>query len=100
MDELFPLGKIVITPGALAEIRGSDQTPEEFIDRHASGDWGKLDWLNQQCNEKGVLGAARSIASRYETENGDSIWIVTAPDRSTTTVLLASERIPGVLGGV
>lgn len=34
----FKLGQIVSTPGALAALREADQTPLEFLARHAGGD--------------------------------------------------------------
>jgi len=40
---LFPLGRLVATPGALALLMRSEQTPLEFVSRHARGDWGACD---------------------------------------------------------
>jgi hypothetical protein len=38
----FSLGRIVVTPGALRAIEDSGQSPEEFLARHHSKDWGEL----------------------------------------------------------
>ena len=41
--QLFSLGQVVGTPGAIEAIQNSDQTPLEFIARHVMGDWGTGD---------------------------------------------------------
>ena len=38
----FPLGQIVATPGALEAIAQAGQTPDFFLAKHASGDWGEV----------------------------------------------------------
>ena len=38
MQALFPLGQIVATPGALETLTRANQTPDEFLLRHVSGD--------------------------------------------------------------
>ena len=38
MQGLFPLGQIVATPGALETLARANQTPNEFLLRHVSGD--------------------------------------------------------------
>jgi hypothetical protein len=37
-EALFPIGQIVATPGALNPLTRSNQTPDEFLSRHAAGD--------------------------------------------------------------
>ncbi len=39
---LFPLGRIVATPGALNLLVIAGQDPGELLDRHRSGDWGDV----------------------------------------------------------
>jgi hypothetical protein len=38
----FTLGRTLATPGALRAIQEAGQSPAEFLDRHISGDWGKV----------------------------------------------------------
>jgi hypothetical protein len=89
-QELFPLGHIVMTPGA-AEL-GMDFRP--LLARHASGDWGDLDDFDARQNNTAVKEGYR-ILSAYgvKTEDGETerIWIITEADRSATTILLPSE---------
>jgi len=48
---LFPLGKIVATPAALDALARVGQWPKEFVDRHASREWGDLDEHDRVENE-------------------------------------------------
>ena len=54
---LFDLGQLVATPGALAALEKSGQSPMDFISRHVTGDWGEIpeeDMKENQFNlEKG-----------------------------------------------
>ena len=38
----FTLGQIVATPGALAALRESGQSPQFFLSKHVRGDWGDV----------------------------------------------------------
>ena len=54
----FPLGQVVATPGAIEAMQESGQTPDFFLDQHASGNWGIVDeedWrLNDEAFEAGT----------------------------------------------
>ena len=43
---LFSLGQIVSTPGALDALARANQQPHDFLNRHATGDWGELEHFN------------------------------------------------------
>jgi hypothetical protein len=90
MSELFPLGQIVATPGALAELERAKQPPTCFLARHAIGDWGELDPTDVAENEYSVAHGFRLLSS-YRTDAGDRLWIITEADRSATTLLLPEE---------
>ncbi len=85
----FPLGQIVATPGALEALEDAHQTME-FLQRHASGDWGKVGAEDAAENELSVKEGFR-ILSAYTTKNGIKLWVITEADRSVTTLLLPSE---------
>jgi len=88
--ELFPLGRVVATPGALATLEEAGQEAIDFLDRHSCGNWGILaveDWeLNNEALRHG-----RRLLSSYRLASGDKIWIITEADRSATTLLLPDE---------
>ena len=87
-DEKFALGRIVATPAALAAIG----TAEIFtaLKRHAGGDWGIVPEEDKRENELSLVENSRLI-SAYLDRNGNSFWIITEADRSSTTVLLPEE---------
>jgi hypothetical protein len=87
---LFPLGRIVATPGAIDLIRsaGEDLLPA-LLERHRSGDWGDVPEEDARENEFSVRHGFR-IVSSYRVA-GERLWVITAGDRSFTTLLLPSE---------
>ncbi len=87
---LFPLGRIVATPGALNVLRRSHGSAASLLLRHVSGDWGSLCAEDRRLNDRAVVEGTR-ILSTYTTATGDTLWVITEADRSATTLLLPSE---------
>ena len=90
MIAMFPLGRIVATPGALRALERANQSAESFLGRHAVGDWGELDREDVRENEYSVTHGFRLLSS-YTTAAGEKLWIITEADRSSTTLLLPDE---------
>lgn len=86
----FSLGQVVATPGALAALETTNQTPMELLQRHIVLDQGELDKEDQQTNEAAVKNGER-ILSSYLLNDGTKIWIITEADRSSTCLLLPDE---------
>ncbi len=86
----FPLGKLIMTPGARDELTEAGQHPFEFLRRHQSGDWGELSDEDKRENELSVKEGFR-ILSAYRTTGGAKLWVITEADQSATTILLPSE---------
>jgi len=87
---LFPFGQIVITPAALAALRKAGQGPQEFLTRHAHGDWGDLCDEDRTENQFS-LEHGFQLFSSYQTNAGDELWIITDNHFSITTVPLPEE---------
>lgn len=87
---LFPLGRLVATPGALELLTELALSPMEFVSRHAKGDWGNLDAEDVQANRAALQFGSRLVSS-YQIGSGQKLWIITEADRSITTLLLPSE---------
>lgn len=87
---LFPLGRLVATPGALAAMQKAQSNPVHLLARHATGDWGELDVDDQEANDRAVETGNR-ILSSYSLPTGETVWIITEADRSASTLLLPSE---------
>ena len=86
----FPLGQIVATPAAIEAMAESGQTPQFFLDRHVSGDWGQVDAEDWQSNDEALKDGTR-LLSAYTTLKGRKLWIITEWDRSATTILLPED---------
>lgn len=86
----FPLGRVVATPGAMVAMEEAGQSPLEFLQRHASGDWGELEEADKRENEFSLDKTLR-LLSAYHTKAGVKLWVITEADRSATTLLLPSE---------
>ena len=93
--EKFLPGRIVATPGVLAAVEASGETPIGYLARHIAGDWGDLSEEDKAANELSLREGFR-ILSAYHLLNGTKIWIITeaANDqgvRESTTILLPDE---------
>ena len=86
---LFPLGRTVATPCALAHCEQHNISPLTLIARHHSGDWGDLCDDDLTANENALFAGGR-IFSSYRIA-GEQLYCITESDRSATTLLLAQE---------
>lgn len=85
----LPLGRVLVTPGALQLLDGAGANPLDLLCRHASGDWGELDPEDRRENERSVREGWR-VLSNYPVGTG-RLWIITEADRSYTKLLLPEE---------
>jgi hypothetical protein len=85
----FPLGQLMGTPAALAHLSLNGIDPIALARRHQSGDFGDLNAGDVQANKLSVIEGNR-ILSAYEI-GADRVYVITEADRSSTTILLASE---------
>ncbi len=90
MEALFLLGQIVATPGALDALTRANETPDEFLTRHAAGDWGELDSQDKAENLYSLRHGFRVLSS-YRTTAGAVLWVITEAGRASTTILLPQE---------
>jgi hypothetical protein len=90
MDTLFPLGKVIVTPGAFHAFKRSGEQLTPYLDRHASGDWSETDPGERRENGS-ALDSGLAIRSTYYTPAG-KLWILTEADRSATTILMPEEQ--------
>jgi hypothetical protein len=89
-DPLFALGRTVATPGALEALARAGQDPKCFLERHAFGDWGQVDEHHRAENDYSLAHGLR-ILSSYRTAAGETLWVITEADRSSTCLLRPDE---------
>jgi hypothetical protein len=87
---LFPVGRTVATPGALALLDHAGINASALLARHQRGDFGDIDEVDRVANANAIRHHAR-ILSAYVLGRGIRIWIITEADRSATTLLLPEE---------
>jgi len=85
---VIPVGKIVATPNACAQLTDEDMTAALL--RHVFGDWGDVCTEDKVQNDRALVEGTR-ILSAYCAGNGTKFWIITEADRSVTTVLLPED---------
>ena len=83
---IFPLGKAVTTPGALA----LGIVLASYMHRHHCRDWGYLDECDKQANEDALTNCDR-ILSHYKVGGWRRIYIITEAGRQSKCILLPEE---------
>ena len=91
----FELGQIVATPGCLAVLEESGQSPNEFLKRHLQCEQGDLCAEDHELNAEALQDGSR-ILSAFSTTTGVKLWVITEAEngnghRSATTLLLPEE---------
>ncbi len=89
MTALLPLGRVLVTPGALETLGKGQGPPFDYLARHATGDWGELCAFDRHQNEVALRNGYRVLSS-YSL-GGVRLWVITEADRSVTTILLPEE---------
>jgi len=60
--QLFPLGQVVATPGALEALEEAGVAVGTLLARHAAGEWGDLDREDRGLNEQALVSGARILS--------------------------------------
>jgi hypothetical protein len=89
-DPLFPLGRLVATPAALAALEEAGESALTYLTRHVTEDYGDLTYGDIRANESAVKHGDR-ILSAYHLKSGQKIYVITEADRSSTCVMLPSD---------
>lgn len=89
--ELFPLGRLIVTPRADAMLDEAGEEADAFLSRHLSGDWGDVVPARSAANTL-ALSIRKPLISAYRTSRGAALLVITDPVRFTTHVLLPEEK--------
>jgi hypothetical protein len=90
IEQRFPLGRLLTTPGAHQALEQAGQDAFEFFARHQAQDWGEVEEEDQRLNDESVNQRSR-LLSAYRLKTGVKVWLISEADRSATTVLLPEE---------
>ena len=91
----FNLGQIVFTQGVDAMVQEDDKFADfvgRSFTRHCNCDWGDLCEEDKAMNESALKNGDDRLFSKYNYEDGVSIYIITEWDGSATTVLFPDEN--------
>ncbi len=83
----FPLGQIVITANAQAQLDPEDV--QQGLSRHAGGDWGEVCPEDARSNSEALKHNHRLLSVYGKGQK--RFWIITESDRSVTTVLMPED---------
>ncbi|AOK15981.1 hypothetical protein WT26_08085 [Burkholderia cepacia] len=86
----FKIGRIFATPAALEVIANTRVSIIDLLIRHMRGDWGDLSESDRQQNELSIDAGLRLLSS-YVLPGGQTVWVITEWDRSSTTFLLPGD---------
>lgn len=91
----FPLGRLLITPGAVELLETHGIAACKLLQRHVSADWGDIGAEDWEANNQALLNGERVLSAylldKESGQDGDKVWIITEADRSSTTILLPDE---------
>lgn len=86
----FSLGEVVITTLAVLTLDQAGECSRCLLDRHAAGDWGELSQEEYKRNDWAVDNS-EEVLSAYRMVTGETIYVITSPDRSRTIVMHSDE---------
>lgn len=87
--QLFDIGQLVATPGALKVLEQAKINRLLLVGRRICGDYGDLGIEDVQANVHAIEHGLR-ILSAYNVLD-ERLYVITEADRSATTILLTSE---------
>ncbi|WP_080303031.1 hypothetical protein [Burkholderia pseudomallei] len=91
LEHLFPLGRVLATPGAIDLLDRTGSNVDDLLRRHLRGDWGVVCSADARANNLAVMSGTR-ILSAYELgERREKLWVLTEADRRATTLLLPGD---------
>lgn len=88
---LFPMGQVLVTPGALDLLQGDIDLAMLLLTRHQGGDFGDLDEHDRNLNVEAIRLGGRRVFSAYQLPAAGKLWVITEADRASTTMLTPDE---------
>lgn len=76
--QLFSIGIVTGTRAALERLEIAGQNPAELVHRHATGEFGDVDWDSVGANFETIRRRVGTILSIYGLLDGEVIWVATS----------------------
>ncbi len=89
-QELFRVGHVIRTPGALEALCSAKVCEASLLARHRGGDFGDVSATDAERNHAAIY-AGEPVISAYHIATDCTVWVITEADRTMTTLLLPSE---------
>ena len=86
----FNLGQVVATQCAIRSLEKAQTSARELLNRHMNADFGSIDAEDRQSNLEAIDQGER-ILSSYTLTTGETLWVITEADRSSTCILCPSD---------
>lgn len=88
----FLPGTVAITPGAEDLLKQEGMHPLQILQRHVCGDWDQMDAHDRESNWRAAGKRGYVLSSFCLPATSKTIWIITEPGHTMTTILLPSEH--------
>lgn len=89
-EQLFNLGRTLITPAAQETLSEAGIEPMLLLARHAHGDQGETNDDDKLANLDAIQHGDR-VFTVYAVSDSTKVWVITEADRSATTILMPSD---------
>ncbi len=86
------LGKVIINRNVASRVQEGSLNAQDYLDRHAQGDWGDLPPDRHRANDRGVT-HHDLVYSRYVLDPSSRLYVITDSERSVTSMWLVT-RVP------
>lgn len=90
-EGIFDPGQVTGTQRAVSALEWACVSPSEIIQRHICGDWGDVDPDDRVTNNEALTLGGRLLSVYNLPVIGETIWVITEADRSSTRMLLPEE---------
>jgi hypothetical protein len=88
---LFPLGRVMATPGAIGVISRTETNALSLLRRHQCGDWGAVCDADKRANDAALTNGTRILSAYVVGARQEKLWLISEADRSVTTIFCPNE---------
>lgn len=87
----LPLGRIMVTPGAIEVMSRTETNALSLLRRHQRGDRGVVCDADKRANDIALTNCTRILSAYVVGAREEKLWLISEADRSATTILRPDE---------